>query len=64
MTELEIELMRVLVKLVVHHRDGWDRIESALESVYETGIELEAERKPKLSLIRTSIPDNHRITLQ
>lgn len=45
MTELESELMRILVKLVVQYKDGWDRIESALESVYEVGVEISIEKE-------------------
>lgn len=41
MSDLEIQLTEVLVKLVVRYPDGWERIQSALESVYEAGEELD-----------------------
>lgn len=45
MTELEFELYKIMVKLVVRYPDGWDRIESALQSVYEAGLEMQEELK-------------------
>lgn len=40
MTDLEIQLTEVMVKLIVRYPDGWERIQSVLESVHEVGLEL------------------------
>jgi hypothetical protein len=42
MNELEIELHRIMVQLVVRYPDGMERIQFALQSVFEAGLELDS----------------------
>lgn len=45
MTELEYELMKLMVKLVVRYPDGVERIEAAFVSVVQAGFELSEQEK-------------------
>lgn len=40
MSDLEIELITIMVKLVVRYEDGMERIQAALDRVVEVGIEM------------------------
>lgn len=49
MTDLEVQLMHVMIKLIVRYPDGLERIEASLNRVIEAGIEM-AEGSESLAI--------------
>lgn len=54
MTNLEVQLTEVMIKLILQYPDGWDRIHAALQSVLRAGFEI-TQDSPDLNHAETFI---------